>query len=117
MKFLKTLAAVLVVTILILVAWYFMFIQNCSMDEVERYSIAMEVTHAEESAYYIRNHGVEVKRTFYLRGDDKAIAVEVDEETYARFIQGDWVEVEIQVLENSLTHTIKEHAKIIGEME
>lgn len=85
--------------------------------EVERYSIGMEITHAEASTYYIRNYGTETKRTFYLRGDDKAIAVNVDGATYARFKQGDWVEVEIQITESKIFHDTKETARIIGAME
>lgn len=85
--------------------------------EVERYSIGMEITHAEASTYYMRNYGTKTKRTFYLRGDDKAIAVNVDSETYAQFQQGDWVEVEIQVTESTIFHDMKETARIIGAME
>lgn len=70
--------------------------------EVERYSIGMEVVHVEKA-----------DSIFYLCGDDKMITAKAD----TRFAQGDWVEVEIQVLENSLTHATEEHVKIIGEME
>lgn len=92
-------------------------IDECRTIEIERYSIGMEITHAEESTYYIRHTGVETTRTFYLRGDDKAIAVNVDEQTYAKFTQGDWVEVEIQTIEHCITHEIEERAIIIGAME
>lgn len=44
--------------------------------EVERYSIGMEITHAEESTYYIKNSGTRTTRTFYLRGDDKTMAMQ-----------------------------------------
>lgn len=115
-QFFKAFAVILVVAALI-GGCAFMFLQDRFVDEVERYSIGMEITHAEESAYYIRNKGVQVKRTFYLRGDDKAIAVNVDGGTYARFKQGDWVEVEIQVTENTIFHDTKETARIIGAME
>lgn len=115
-QFFKAFAVILVVVALI-GGLVFMFLQDCFMNEVERYSIGMEITHAEESAYYMRSHGVKVKRTFYLRGDDKATAVGVDGETYARFEQGDWVEVEFQVIENIITHEIIERPRIIGAME
>lgn len=115
-QFFKAFAVILVVVALI-GGCAFMFLQDSLMSEVERYSIGMEVTHAEESAYYMRNQGVKVNRTFYLRGDDKAIAVSVGGETYARFTQGDWVEVEIRVMENIITHEVIERSRIIGAME
>lgn len=108
-------AAILVIMTFILI--WIPAIDECRTIEIERYSIGMEITHAEESTYYIRYTGVETTRTFYLRGDDKAIAVNVDEQTYARFTQGDWVEVEIQTVEHCITHEIEERATIIGAME
>lgn len=92
-------------------------VDDCASTEIERYSIGMEITHIEESAYCVRHRGVQVKRTFYLRGDDKAIAVEVDGETFARFTCGDWVEVEVRVMESAIFHEIKEKAQVIGAME
>lgn len=92
-------------------------IDDCATTEVERYSIGMEITHAEESTYYIKSYGIETTRTFYLRGDDKAMAVEVNGETFARFTCGDWVEVEIQVKESAIFHRIEEKAQVIGAME
>lgn len=85
--------------------------------EVECYSIGMEITHAEESTYYVNNSGTRTTRTFYLRGDDKTMAINVNAETYAQFKQGDWVEVEIRVTESTIFHNIKETARIIGAME
>lgn len=85
--------------------------------EVECYSIGMEITHAEESTYYVNNSGTRTTRTFYLRGDDKTMAINVNAETYARFKQGDWVEVEIRVTEHTIFHNITETARIIGAME
>ena len=110
----------IVVAILVIMIFALMLlpaIDECRTIEIERYSIGMEITHAEESTYYIRYTGVETTRTFYLRGDDKAIAVNVDEQTYAKFTQGDWVEVEIQTIEHCITHEIEERATIIGAME
>lgn len=115
-QFFKALVAILVMVALI-GGCAFMFLQDYFVNEAERYSVGMEITHAEESAYYIRNRGLKVKCSFYLRGDDKAIAVNVDEETYAQFALGDWVEVEFRMIENPFTYATEEHAKIIGEME
>lgn len=92
-------------------------VDDCASTEIERYSIGMEIIHTEESAYCMRHHGVQVKRTFYLRGDDKSMAVEVNGETFARFTCGDWVEVEIQVKESAIFHRIEEKAQVIGVME
>lgn len=92
-------------------------VDDCASTEVERYSIGMEITHTEETTYYIKNCGTKTTRTFYLRGDDKAMAVEVDGETFARFTRGDWVEVEVRVMEGAVFHRIEEKAQIIGAME
>ena len=102
--------------IILLTAVWLPAIDECWVVEIERYSIGMEITHTEQSTYHIRHIGTETTRTFYLRGDDKAIAVNVDEQTYAQFAQGDWVEVEFQVIECSLSHCIEERATIIGAM-
>ena len=85
--------------------------------EIERYSIGMKITHAEESTYYVKHYGAQTTRTFYLRGDDKTMSINVNAETFARFTQGDWVEVEIQITESAIFHNIKEKARIIGAME
>ena len=103
-----------VIAILVSVVLY---TTDCMTAEVECYSIGMEITHAEESTYYIKNSGTRTTRTFYLRGDDKTMVINVNAETYARFKQGDWVEVEIRVTESTIFHNIKETARIIGAME
>lgn len=85
--------------------------------EIERCSIGMEITHAKESTYYVKHHDTQTTRTFYLRGDDKTMSINVNAETFARFTQGDWVEVEVQVIESAIFHNIKEEVRIIGAME
>lgn len=92
-------------------------IDDYTVTEIERYSVGMEITHAEESTYYIKNYGTQTTRTFYLRGDNKTIAVKVSGETFAQFTCGDWVEVEVQIIESAIFHSIKEKARIIGIME
>ena len=108
--------AIMLVVIAILVS-VVLYTTDCMTAEVECYSIGMEITHAEESTYYIKNSGTRTTRTFYLRGDDKTMVINVNAETYARFKQGDWVEVEIRVTESTIFHNIKETARIIGAME
>nr|DAP31410.1 MAG TPA: hypothetical protein [Caudoviricetes sp.] len=111
----------LVLSVIILVGIFGIIViatvDDCVSIEVECYSIGMEITHAEESTYSTKYHGIRTTRTFYLRGDDKAMAIEVGEETFARFTCGDWVEVEVKVMESAVCHTIKEKARIIGAME
>ena len=116
MKVIRWFVAIILVIIAILVS-VVLYTTDYMTAEVERYSIGMEITHAEESTYYIKNSGTRTTRTFYLRGDDKTMAINVNAETYARFKQGDWVEVEIRVTESTIFHNIKETARIIGAME
>lgn len=117
MKVIRWFVAIILVIIIALVSVVALDAIGYTTTEIERYSIGMEITHAEKTAYYIRNHGESITLTFYLRGDDKTIAINVDPETYARFKQGDWVEVEIRVTEHTIFHGITETARIIGEIE
>lgn len=84
--------------------------------EIECYSTAMEIMHAESTAYYVRNEGEQIKHTFYLCNDTKAIAIDVDQQTYARYSEGDSIQVKIQVMECPITHTIKECVTIVKNL-
>ena len=117
MKVIRWFVAIILVIIVALVSVGALDAMGYTTTEIERYSIGMEITHAEESTYYIKNSGTRTTRTFYLCGDDKTIAIDVDPETYARFKQDDWVEVEIRVTEHTIFHNITETARIIGAME
>lgn len=107
---------VLFMAILICIA-VIIIVDDCTSTEVECYSIGMEITHAEESIYYTKSYGTRTIRTFYLRGDDEVMVIEVNGETFARFTCGDWVEVEVKVMESAVFHGIKEKVRIIGAME
>ena len=117
MKVIRWFVAIILVIIVALVSVGALDAMGYTTAEIERYSIGMEITHAEESTYYIKNSGTRTTRTFYLRGDDKTMAINVNAETYAQFKQGDWVEVEIRVTEHTIFHNITETARIIGAME
>lgn len=84
--------------------------------EIECYSTKMEITHCESTSYYVRNEGAQTKCTFYLSNGTKAIAIDVDQQTYARYSEGDSIQVKIQVMECPITHTIKECATIIKNL-
>lgn len=117
MKEIRWFIAIILVIMVALISVVALDAVSYTTAEIERYSIGMEITHAEKTAYYVRNHCESTTLTFYLRGDDKTIAIDVDPETYARFKQGDWVEVEIRVTEHIIFHDITETARIIGAME
>lgn len=73
--------------------------------EVERYSIGMEVTHADEAS-----------RVLSLCGDDISASVNVSAATFARYQEGDWVEVEITTYENAFTHRRSQEFGVIGDL-
>ena len=73
----------------------------------------MEITHAEQSAYHIRNSGTRTIQTFYLRGDDVTTSLEVDKNTYALYEEGDWVEVEFTIYESAIFHRNTEEIRIL----
>lgn len=73
--------------------------------EVERYSIGMEVTHADASS-----------RVLSLCGDDISASINVSAAAFARYRAGDWVEVEITIYENALTHRHSQEFAIIGDL-
>ena len=79
-------------------------LDNVLTTEVEQYSINMEITHTEQNTYYIHNSGSRTIQTFYLRGDDVTISLEVDKNTYALYEEGDWVQVEFTIYENFISH-------------
>lgn len=117
MKEIRWFVAIILVIIVALITVVALDAIGYTTAEIEHYSIGMEITHAEKTAYYVRNQGESTTLTFYLRGDDKTIAIDVDPEAYAQFKQGDWVEVEIRVTEHTIFHDITETARIIGAME
>lgn len=84
--------------------------------EIECYSTEMEITHCESNSYYVRNEGVQTTRTFYLKNTNQTIVIDVDEETFASYSEGDLVKVNIQTLECPITHTIKECATIVKNL-
>lgn len=84
--------------------------------ETQCYSAEMEITHCESTSYYVRNEGVQTTRTFYLKNENQIITIDVDEETFASYSEGDLVKVNIRTLECPITHTIKKCAAIINNL-
>lgn len=84
--------------------------------ELESYSTEMKITHCESTSYYVRNEGMRITHTFYLKNDNSTIALDVNPQTYASYSEGDVIQVNIQVLECPLTHTIKERATIVKNL-
>ena len=98
----------------LLVVFFILLILDYTLTtEVEQYSINMEITHAEQSAYHIRNSGTRTIQTFYLRGDDVTTSLEVDKNTYALYEEGDWVEVEFTIYESAIFHRNTEEIRIL----
>lgn len=84
--------------------------------EVEQYSINMEITHAEQNTYHIRNSGTRTIQTFYLRGNNITTYLEVDKNTYALYKEGNWVEVEFTIRKSFILHRNIEEIRILGAM-
>ena len=84
--------------------------------ELKSYSTEMKITHCESTSHYVRNEGMHITHTFYLKNDNSTITLDVDPQTYASYSEGNLVKVNIQVLECPLTHTIKERATIIKNL-
>lgn len=84
--------------------------------ESESYFTEMEITHCESTSYYVRNEGAHTTRTFYLKNENQTIAIDVDEETFASYSEGDLVKLNIRTLECPITHTIKECATIVKNL-
>lgn len=91
--------------------------------EIEQYSMGMEITHAEQSTQYNYQYNYTLKntipipktvRTFYLRGDDITYTLNVDNNTFALYKQGDWVEVEFTIYESFILHRDITSARILG---
>lgn len=66
----------------------------CCTTELQCYSIDMEIVNSESITYNTHKSDYNTRRFFYLRNSDKAITVEVDQPTFARYKEGEWVKVE-----------------------
>lgn len=82
--------------------------------EIERYSIAMEITHCEKTAIYKKRYGTEIHYTFSLRGDDKVITIDVSPQIYAQYKEGEWLEVEFIEYEYAIFHCTEQEINILG---
>lgn len=114
----KLFHTILILVVIFTCCFFILLILDYTLaTEVEQYSINMEITHAEQNAYHIRNSGTRTIQTFYLRGDDVTISLEVDKNTYALYKEGDWVEVEFTIYENFISHRRNtEEIRILGAM-
>ena len=69
----------------------------------------MQIVNSESITYNTHKSDYNTRRFFYLRNSDKAITVEVDQPTFARYKEGEWVKVEFQVCERPISHKIIEY--------
>ena len=83
-----------------------------TQEEVETYTIGMEVIEKDYSVYYVKNSGTRTEYILNLRGSGHAIVMKVNEQTYAKYAVGELLEVEVIELESALgTHV---EYKIVG---
>lgn len=76
-----------------------------TQEEVETYTIGMEVIEKDYSVYYVKNSGTRTEYILNLRGSGHAIVMKVNEQTYAKYAVGELLEVEVIELESALgTH-------------
>ena len=87
-------------------------------DEYETYSVGAQITHCEMVTTRYKQYPTEIQRFFSVTGDNFSAEVEVDGKTYARYKEGDWVEVEVAEMERYLfgyRDTTTEY-RILGDM-
>jgi NOL1/NOP2/fmu family ribosome biogenesis protein len=64
--------------------------------EVERYTVGAEVSHSDYTSYHKNNHGTITECVIAVRNDDFSTVFNVSAETYAKYVVGDVVEVEVR---------------------
>ena len=87
-------------------------IEWTTQEEVETYTIGMEIIEKDYSVYYVKNSGTRTKYILNLRGSGHAIVMNVGEQTYAKYAVGELLEVEVTELESALSTDIE--YKIVG---
>lgn len=88
-------------------------VEWCGTTKLQCYSANMEIVNTESVTYNTYKSDYNTRRFFYLRNSDKAITVEVDRLTFARYKEGEWVKVEFQVCERPISHKIIEYVTAI----
>ena len=81
-------------------------------EEVETYTIGMEVIEKDYSVYYVKNSGTRTEYILNLRGSGHAIVMKVSEQTYAKYAVGELLEVEVTELESALSTDVE--YRIVG---
>lgn len=96
-----------------------LIIEWCCTTELQCYSVEMEIVNTESVTYNTHKSDYNTKRFFYLRNSnsDRTITVEVDQPTFARYKEGEWVKVEFQVCEHPISHKIIEYVAAIEPTE
>ena len=87
-------------------------IEWTTQEEVETYTIGMEIIEKDYSVYYVKNSGTRTKYILNLRGSGHAIVMEVNEPTYAKYAVGELLEVEVIELESALSTHVE--YRIVG---
>lgn len=87
-------------------------IEWTTQEEVETYTIGMEIIEKDYSVYYVKNSGTRTKYILNLRGSGHAIVMNVDEQTYAKYAVGELLEVEVTELESALSTDVE--YRIVG---
>ena len=78
-----------------------------TQEEVETYTIGMEVIEKDYSVYYVKNSGARTEYILNLRGSGHAIVMKVNEPTYAKYAVGELLEVEVIELESALSNYVE----------
>lgn len=93
-----------------------LIIEWCCTTELQCYSVEMEIVNTESVTYNTHKSDYNTRRFFYLRNDEKVITVEVDQPTFARYKEGEWVKVEFQMCERPISHKIIEYVVAIKNL-
>lgn len=107
-------AAVIILSVALLAG---LIAEWCCTTELQCYSIDMEIVNSESITYNTHKSDYNTRRFFYLRNDEKAITVEVDQPTFTLYKEGEWVKVEFQVCERPISHKIIEYVVAIKPLQ
>lgn len=87
-------------------------VQDVSTKEIESYTEGFEISNMDYSVHHIKNGGVKTTYVMGVRNDTDAHTFYVDANTWAKYKEGDIVEVKVMIMESNITGEFKTYELI-----
>ena len=87
-------------------------VQDVSTKEIESYTEGFEILNTDYSIHHIKNGGVKKTYTMEVANDTDAHTFYVDAQTWAKYKEGDVVEVKVAIMESNVLGEFKTYELI-----